>query len=74
MQVSLFLVPYLRLFFFYLFVFVQFQCLSFIIVYYIIIPTETYFLLRDRKGIVLDGRGSGGKTGRSRGKETIIRI
>lgn len=69
MQVSLFLVPYLRLFFFYLFVFVQFQCLSFIIVYYII-PTETYFLLRDRKGIVLDGRGSGGKTG----KETIIRI
>lgn len=73
MQVSLFLVPHLTLFFFDLFVFVQFQCLSFIIVYYII-PTETYFLLRDRKGIVLNGRGSGGKTGRSRGKETIIRI
>lgn len=73
-QVGLFLVPYLRLFFFYLFASVQFQCVSFIVVYYIIIPTETCFLLRDRKGIDLDKRGSGGRIGRSRGKETIIRI
>lgn len=59
---------------FLLFVFIQFQCVSFTVVYYIIIPTETCFLLKDRKGIDLDGRGSGGRTGRSRRKESIIRI